>query len=75
MIPATHQLNPAPKQTEKRIFKEQHENRIKEIYARGADVLPPQYLTVHADTDGERVYKLKALALARRLRRNAKRLK
>lgn len=73
MIPTTHQLNPAPKRTEKRILKHQHEDGIKAIHQRGADLLPAEYLIVH-QTDEERGHKIRALAKQKIAQRNAKRL-
>lgn len=74
IIDVSRQLKPAPKRTEKRLLKEEHAKGIKAIYARGAELMPADYLIVHADSDQERVYKIQALAKARRLQRNAKRL-
>ena len=73
MIDTSHQLAPAPKRVEKRLNKENHANDIRQVYGR-VDLFPAEYLTVHADSDPERAAKIRAMALQRTAKRNAKRL-
>lgn len=73
MIPASHQLKPAPKRTEKRLRKEQYASDVKGIHSRGAEVMPAEYLTVHQEAEPERKFKILALAKQRRAIRTAKR--
>lgn len=73
MIPTTHQLAPVPKRLERRLLHDQHVDGIKQVYGR-VDLMPADYLTVHADSDVDRVAKIRAMAVQRRAIRNAKRL-
>lgn len=74
MIEVSRQLNAAPKRAEKRMRKNEHADDIKKVYARGADLMPADYLTVDQEAEPERRFKMLALASQRRQVRNAKRL-
>ena len=73
MIDPSRQLTAAPKRLEKQILKDQHADGIKQVYGR-VDLLPADYLTVHVDSDSDRAAKIRAMAIQRNARRNAKRL-
>lgn len=49
------------------------DSKVQDIYRRGADVLPPEYLLCN-QSEPERVEKIKSQATDRQLRRNLKRL-
>jgi hypothetical protein len=73
MIPTSHQLNPASKKTEKRLRREERADSVKQHYGR-VDLMPADYLTVHAASDSDRAAKIRAMAMRRNAVRNAKRL-
>jgi hypothetical protein len=54
--------------------KEKNHDAVRDIYRRGASTLPPEYLTVHQESETARVEKIMAAAEARRKQRNARRL-
>ena len=72
MIDVSHQLKPASKRVERRILKNQHDDQIKKIYERGAELMPAEYLTVHQEAKPERKFKILAEAKQRRLARTAR---
>ncbi len=58
----------------KRRRREKNYAAVKPIYDRAATTIPKEYLTVHQESEPERVEKIKAKTQERRDRRNAKRL-
>jgi hypothetical protein len=73
MIDTSRQLTAAPKRLERRILKDEHDNGIKAIHDRGAELVPADYLVCH-QSEPERGHKIRALAKQRIAIRNAKRL-
>lgn len=71
MIPITHQLTPAPKKLERRLTALQ---RVRDIYDRGAEAFPAEYLTCHQPGDPNAVHKYRALRKQKKLQKAAKRL-
>jgi hypothetical protein len=74
MIDTSRQLAPAPKRLERRILKDQHDDGIRAIHDRAAEVIPADYLICH-QSDPDRGHKIRAQAKRRIAIRNAKRLK
>jgi hypothetical protein len=68
MIPVTHQLKAAPKRVERALLKQEHVQRTREIYSRGAELLPAEYLIVHQEADEATTEKVKTKAEAKRTR-------
>jgi hypothetical protein len=75
MIDTSRQLAPAPKRLERRILKDEHDDKIKAIHERGAELIPADYLVTHQQGDELRGLKIRALAKQKIAIRNAKRLK
>ena len=58
----------------KKLRKEKNYEAVEPIYKRGASLLPPEYLTVHQESEPARLEKINAAAEERRQQRNARRL-
>lgn len=74
MIPVTHQLKAAPKRVERALLKKEKVERIKSIYARGAETLPSEYVVVHQEADEATKAKIKAQVEERRTQKKARNL-
>jgi hypothetical protein len=73
MIDVSRQLAPAPKRAERHLRRTAHAPTLKQIYDRGGELMPADYLARNQD-EPERGFKIRAQAVQRQAIRNAKRL-